>query len=693
MDTRTAEQIKSWERRPVDDAFGTAADPGFSGVLRAGPTYLFAVGGRPVGVFDYRENPSGDPTVTPVSVEDAAGATESFLAPHDALPLLFAMQAAGGETRGRYYSNDTPLAEVDRTLQDGGFTGYVELSENVLSGDYYLVYHGGRRRAVAFVGPSQRLKTDDEAFGLAADETGIYTVERGALRSLSFPDSVTGGGMRAGGAAGAGAGAAAGSAAEESTDATPTDPTPEEPADPPSEATEPATESASSSAVDTIDIDITPHGVDREPEAEADATTGADTDVDGDAVSPDDTVVMGESEASEAPDTSEMAPEPTDDTPESLSGAKPSDSIPAIVPVSESDTEPQADTTSEPAGDTAVPDDHAVPSVDPDRSGRDTGTNGSGVVDEGVPSEELPAGAMVDGETRAGLREELAERDAMLEEREAELDRLRERLAGADAREAELEARIEELESRLEAAGAAPEGAERSLSPDEALAGTSLFVRYRSKRDPTLEDVPNGAEPDTVAENLRLEHHTTFDASVVAVDGRAFDAFLGSTQAHAFVRWLVEDLPYEIRDTGTADSLAPLYAALPALDRLEFDGEVETDAGTMSFDVVGRDRMGQPLVVANLQDVRDPTDETALGTLVTDATAVAESHDSLAGSFEVTSAYFEPAALGTASEATSGSLLSRSKRKSFVKLSRNQGFHLALVEDREESFYLSVPKL
>ena len=44
-------------------------------------------------------------------------------------------------------------------------------------------------------------------------------------------------------------------------------------------------------------------------------------------------------------------------------------------------------------------------------------------------------------------------------------------------------------------------------------------------------------------------------------------------------------------------------------------------------------------------------------------------------------------------EATSSSLLSRSRYRSYVKLSRANGYHLCLVESREGSFNLAVPEL
>ena len=806
MNSRTVADVESWDRRSLGGDLGPAADPGFSGAVRAGGTYCFVIAGRPVGVFDLREDPGGDPSVTPAAMADVASPDEAFAAPHDALPLLYAMQAAESETRGRYYSNDTPLGDVDRTLQDGGFTGYLELSENVLSGDYYLVYHGGTRRTVAFVGQSRRLKTDEEAFDLAADEVGIYTVERASLPRLSWPAGVedsasaaagaTGSGAEASTGTAAGAGVAAGAGATAG-DADPGDDvdaeppgtaaasgTPEVDTDP--AAADPRPAASSSDGMDEartsdIDIDITPRTrQDRESAADTDAAgTDADAGVDGgpagdvDAASTvtesgTDESTAGSSlpeegpvemnapeesgtettdsgpgaEAVESdpapegadfePDVGESTPatgDTHDDTPSTSTAAEArDDTVPAIVRVAESDEDTvaaesaaheasQADVAAataavdadETASAEAAPADVApasnqvVPSVDPERTARarsDPSGNGAGVADdgEGGPSAADEGGeprvdTVIDGETVAGLRSELSERDAELAEREAELAELRERLETAAAEKEQLRDRIADLERRLEEAGAAPASSSRTLSPTQALDGTSLFVRYRSKRDATLDDLDAGVDPSDVAGNLQLEHHTQFDAGEVSVDGRAFDAFLEGTQGYAFVQWLVGSLPYEIRDTGNADSMSALYGALPAIDRVEFEGDVEVGSDAVTFDVVARDRMGRPLVVAKLEDVRDPTDAATLGTLVNNATTVAEAHDSLSGSFAVTSAYFEPAALETANEATSGSLLSRSKRKSFVKLSRNQGFHLALVEDREESFYLSVPEL
>jgi hypothetical protein len=184
------------------------------------------------------------------------------------------------------------------------------------------------------------------------------------------------------------------------------------------------------------------------------------------------------------------------------------------------------------------------------------------------------------------------------------------------------------------------------------------------------------------------------------VDGEPFDAFLRETMAYRFVEWLVRELPYEIRKTNSAGELRDLYDALPAVDRVEFHGDVargavEDEEGPPSetFDVVVRDKMGEALLVANMNDARDPATGRMIVDLQEGASRVKEHSMALAGAVFVTRSFFEPAALETAGEATSGSLLSRDSRASYVKLSRKQGYHLCLVEARGDDLHLNVPEL
>ncbi len=178
MSTRTVERVDGWESVPFDGGFAGLQDLAgqeFSGAVITGPTRLFMLNGTVVGVLDG----------TIEDFEDASGTAKR--SPHEALPLLAVMQERADEVKAQYYTEDTALAEVDQTLSSGNFTGFIELSENVLSGDYYTVYHQGRSMSVAWVGNSDNLLTDDEAFETANDEVGIYEVMPVDIEPIEIP--------------------------------------------------------------------------------------------------------------------------------------------------------------------------------------------------------------------------------------------------------------------------------------------------------------------------------------------------------------------------------------------------------------------------------------------------------------------------------------------------------------------------
>jgi len=179
MDAERRAEITGWDAREFSDGFaelGRLVDRGFSGAVTNGTGWLFVFEGRVVGTADADLD----------AFADASGTI--YTAPAEVLPVLFAMQEQGGEPRAQYYTNDTPLSEADRKLTQGGFTGYVELSENVLSGDYYVTYTAGEPMAAAYVGNSRRLETGEEAFELADDEVGIYTVYEVDLDVREIPE-------------------------------------------------------------------------------------------------------------------------------------------------------------------------------------------------------------------------------------------------------------------------------------------------------------------------------------------------------------------------------------------------------------------------------------------------------------------------------------------------------------------------
>ncbi|WP_435124900.1 DUF7527 domain-containing protein [Halobaculum sp. D14] len=837
MDSETVETVTGWESEPFSGGYAglrSLADRGFTGAVTDGAAWLFVLNGRVVGAADGSIE----------SFEDADGT--AYTAPDPSLPLLFAMQAAGGETRAKYYTNDTPLSAANEKLSAGNFTGYVELSENVLSGDYYVVYYGGRALPCAFVGNSRETLTGDEAFDRADDEVGIYEVNDVDIDVVDVPepsepdepeptgdagddrgdrddrgddagsDDAVGGSAGFGGAGAAGAASAASEVASADRDADDT-------GDAETEATAAGTASAAADAdaesdaataadadtdaaddrhaaageqsPDSITIGSSDRVADadaagdiadeesasasRSTDADAAATESVDAADDDEAATDADTEtasdVVADADAAEPADVDESErPSAVDAAPGAVDDAEPAGADAPGAGSADDSNGPRADRTS---ADAAASQDgdpfsaeqqwretRSIPSLDPDR----TSTNGEAGSADSASSTSSSAGrqraernraerrraqastsdsgSSTDADGRAAsaeqtrtqpqsaqsaepaadpqqaepsadespqavesLREELAAAERERDEAREKLESKAAELESAESEAAELRdeaerlrERVEELETELaEARSRAPDAPSgRSLSPEEVLAGTNLFVRYDSRGGATLEKAhAGGADRGDVNDNLRLEQHTEFDADGVVVDGEPFTAFLEGTIEYSFVEWVVRRLLYEIQDTGNEGSMRDLFDAIPDVDRAELHGAVTlTDdegkkAGSREFDVVLRDRMGNPLVVADVTDSREATTESDLDGLVGDASDVADQEDDLGAAFYVTASFFEPGALEAAADATGGGLLSRSKRKSFVKLARKRGFHLCLVESRESEFHVTVPEL
>jgi hypothetical protein len=634
MDARIVEQITEWSSRPFSGGLETLhalADEEFSGAVKAGGAWLFMLNGRVIGVFD-----------GVLDTFEKSDGTQ-FEAPHPSLPLLFSMQERGGTTQAKYYTNDTPLKEASETLASSGFTGYIELSENVLSGDYYVVYHGGRSMSTAYVGQSEQLLTGDEAFSRANDEVGIYEVVAADVDIVDLPE-------------------------------------PESPPEPAASESAPAEDTSGSDGpnddVDESSTQTTPSSAETAA-ADAQRSTSAATET------------TPEQQAAERNERSEAATSSEGES-ESDDGTGASDPL--------SDEQQWRETT-------------RIPSLDPEKSGsaksRDAGADQRRTQRQ-TPQRQSAGEKPTRRGSRRGQSNRAKEIEAELTARAEEIEALRSNLTQIKAERDELKAerdrltaRAEELRDELETVREQSPGvaAERQLTPEQALTQTNLFVRYGSKGKGTLTDAAAGETTrDTVESNLQLEHHTQFDTAGVVVDGQEFEAFLHDSMEYTFVSWLVVDLLYEILETGHQRGLKDLFEAIQRIDRVELHGSLVTeddeDGKTeRPFDVILRDRMGNPLVVANINDSRDPATGEMLGSLVDAATAVSSASDELSAAFQVTKSFFEPAALETTEDATSGGLLTREKRESFVKLSRKRGYHLCLVESRNGEFHLTVPEL
>ncbi|PSP18090.1 hypothetical protein BRC62_03720 [Halobacteriales archaeon QH_10_67_13] len=693
MSVRVAEQVEDWESRSFAggyEALGRLADGEFSGTVRAGGAELFMTKGAVVGV-------QGG------TIESFEGSGTAYEAPSPALPLLTVMQAQSDEVRQKYYTEKTSISAVDETLSEGGFTGFVVLSENVLSGEYYLVYHAGRSMSVAFLGESERLLTGDEAFETAADEVGLYEVRPVEIEPIEIPE--------------------------------------------PDPDTEPAPESDADRASDSgpaEDAESALDGPDPDPGADPEAATDAAREQPSEpaAAGPDET---GPSRSTEDGSPDRGAGTGPDARSETATGERsPNAAEPARNPdepdrsrsgsvetgdrrQAPSDGGSRSGTASETASreqERASLETVAVPSLDPSRTrvqsrtqSRSRADGSAGTTSAEQASEASPASEP--SEDAGPDPERVAELEAAVGDREEEIDRLNSELAEATDERAELrdqletvteerDALIQEVErleddlATLESELGAQVDAERRLSAREALAGTDLFVRYDSKGDTPLAKAHDGAgRRSDVVENLRLETYTQFESEAVAVGGKEYDAFLTDTAAYQFANWLIRDLLFEIRSTGSEAALRTLYDMLPEIDRVEFAGTVEieyTEDGQETrtdeeFDLVFRNRMGEPLIATNLNDSLEAASQAMMEQLITAARRVGQSSETFAGAFLVTTSFFEPGALETASEATKSGFLSRDKRASYVNLSRKRGFHLCLVEARDQKFNLAVPEL
>lgn len=687
MDSGIVDRVEDWDQDPFSDGFATLsalADREFSGAIRSGGTWLFVLNGRVVGA-------SGG------SVDDFEGVGgTAFQAPHPGLPLLFAMQERGGETRARYFTDETPLSEVHETLSSGNFTGYVELSENVHSGDYFIVYYGGRALSVAFVGGTGRLLTDDEAFEQAADEVGIFEVYDVDLDVEDLPESDE-----------SAEGVAVASVPDAADDQEPSDADGgTEDSGAPTSGEVAASDEGSAETEDSDSIDGASDGTvetSEDTSAEASTREGETADAAPSEAASERTDSNEEAETSDSTGHTESRESETADADRRSSGGsmdRPDHGV---------RTPPDVDPFSE---EQAWRETRAVPALDPDESADPRSVDpepAEPAPEESAEEPEPDADQEADSPDDPDESDDDAEDDGVdaeaLAEVESELSELRERLEDVAGERDDLQEERDRLERRveeLESGGGTQDvdADKRSMGPSDALDQTDLLVRYGSKSEATLSDAHGDVDVGAgeVDANLSLETHTRFDADEVRVGDESYDSFVTGTLEYRFAAWVARTLLFEIRDTGNASELADLYDAIPQIDRVEFGGTVSMrdEAGDEireSFDVVFRNQMGQPIAVGNLNDDRDPATGDMMADLLESSNAVAEREDSLAAAFSVTASFFEPAALETANEATNAGLLNRDARRSFVKTSRKRGYHLCLVEAHGDEFRLAVPDL
>ncbi|ERG99244.1 MAG: hypothetical protein J07HQX50_00387 [Haloquadratum sp. J07HQX50] len=738
----TESLIAEWETVPITDGYRglvTLVEREFNGVITNGNAGIFLLSGNIIGIID-------------AELEDFESVSlTAARSPDRGLPLLAVMKEADVDPTAQYYTNEQPLAEAIDTLEESGFTGYVELSENVLSGDYYTIFHGGKSTHVAFVGAGGRLITGEDAYEQAIDEVGIYAVHQTPVDIIELPESVT--------------------AVKSSND---DDLTEREDDDRPAKQNSAVSHQRSTNTSDRgddndADAEAQRNGndtlkgqaspetnlstpaktadgdsqeeteqIDPNPETEAeewqenpdawqnpsqlgnsgteDTTQTADSDIEANEIeriqsSNDESLENGEIDAGEDKTASSPAIDETDMTPVGESpeaaeqrptDARAQDTDPFLSSEeSTQQTVPQASQSqeNEPTGpmkrtstSTAPPED-SIPEAEND------------AIDSSGSSEEIDPLAV---ERLRGRLSAFEERLLVMTEQRDELRRrcdtlsntnqtLRDRIDSLEAKREELSRENHELQTELSAIKEVSSNRE-SLSPMKALSQTSLFIGYDNQKATTLGNIKqDSASVEELRENISIEYHTEFDTDEVEIEGELYEPFLHGTAAFGFVKWLVTDVPFQIIETNHVAELGGIFNKLDDIDRVGCREMVQVESVDSSFegtfDLVLRNTVGEPLFVADIHSSRQPTAAPRVQTMVEKATQVGNINTTLSGAFLITQSFFEPAALRAATEATTNGLFSWSGRRSYRKLTRKNGFHLSLVERRNGSFHFDLPDI
>lgn len=609
-----------------DDISGLARDE-FTGLLNADNAWMAMVNGRIVR------------NEIPIDEFDGRSGT-AYESPSTLYPLLYAMLDTGGDVETQYFTEETPISEADEKLSGGEFTGYIELSEDVLSGDYYAIYYGNRAMYVGFLGDGEVI-TGDEAFERADDEVGLYEVVSVDLDVTDIepePDTET-----------------------TETDSVSNSPGVDSDAKPASDGATTDSETNTNSAAGKVDTTPGRDSTSSEEPISTDSpstNTEAESEVDG---SPTSDVGGDDSSASNEPSVDDF------DRPDAVGGV---------------------DVTGG-AAEEAGGNDRS------DDTGEDVGKAESGASGvESPPTDESELDEIRDRLSR--VADHVEANETGVENLQNQIAQLAERLDAVERRNQRLGERLEKGDvggsNGQSSTGDEPEG--ESVSPGDALEQTDLFARYASKGEPTLEDAVEDPElRDEVSTNLQFETHTRFDRDNTVVDGEPFDDYFADTLERRLADWLTTELLYEIESTDNVEALEGIYDVLPEIDRFDIRGHVDVgeDAEGAPFDVVVRDQRGRPLVVADTNNTHDPVGESDVSTLVEKASTVATEHETLGAAVYVTESFFESGALEVADEETGGGFFS--SRKGWVKLARKSGYHLCLVEGRREAFHITLPEI
>ncbi|MDR9411404.1 MAG: hypothetical protein RI544_02290 [Haloquadratum sp.] len=625
MEVPVEETIGMWEDRPVETGQAGLLQlqtDEFDGLVEGDRNLrAFYVRGRIVHVAGGTVDELADDTLTAHQADDAGVA------------MLAAMRTLAPEARARYYTHKTALDAVDETLRSGGFTGYVCLAEQVVSGAYFLVYHNGKRMPVAYVGAARRIVTGQDAFELAADEVGIYEV---------FPTQIEIRTIDAG--------------PEEVAAPPPPDPTPETP---------------------QIDLQLDVTGT------STDAYAGA-----SDAMA---ATEQAPAEVEEPTPASTSDPTPSE-APTAVDGSVPVSDTAPVEPEAPSGEPATSQSTS-----VQRPANEAVTShlqgrlMALEERRRELERERDELMRE-VARVETTVEERDDRITRLTAEYEgtIGEQADTIDAQQRQIEQLQAQVANLEQTVAHQQAELEG-EELIETEELPPRAAFEQTNlfiryRDKA--GPSL-------RDFRMQNAAIGKVRENLAVEYHT-HFDAARTTVEGESFEAYLHGATEYRFIQWVTGDLLALIEETGNRGAMGPLFEAVTAIDRVELYgEVSASVATEDEPISrpFDIIARNQVGDPLLVADVNTTPAATTRAMTESMTEKLADLAPAIADIAAGFYVTESFYDPGALQVIADQISGGIIPRTSKRSYVRMGRGRGFHLCLTERRGEQFYLNVPDL
>jgi len=625
MEVPVEETIGMWEDRPVETGRAGLVQlqtDEFDGLVEGDRNLrAFFVRGRIVHVAGGAVDELADDALTAHQADDAGVA------------MLAAMRTLAPEARARYYTHKTALEAVDETLRSGGFTGYVCLAEQVVSGAYFLVYHNGKRMPVAYVGAARRVVTGQDAFDIAADEVGIYEV---------FPTQIE---IRT------------------------IDPDPEEVATPPPTDTTPETP--------PIDLQLDMTGT------STDAYAGA-----SDAMA---ATEQAPAEVEEPTPASTSDPTPSE-APAAVDGSTPvSDTAPVEPePPSEESAPSQSTSVQRPANE-AVTSHLQGRLMALEERRRELERERDELMRE-VARVETTVEERDDRITRLTAEYEgtIGEQADTIDAQQRQIEQLQGQVASLEQTVAHQQAELEG-EAVIETEELPPRAAFEQTNlfiryRDKA--GPSL-------RDFRMQNAAIGKVRENLAVEYHT-HFDAARTTIEGESFEAYLHEATEYRFIQWVTGDLLALIEETGNRGAMGPLFEAVTAIDRVELYgEVSASVATEDEPISrpFDIIARNQVGDPLLVADVNTTPAATTRAMTESMTEKLADLAPAIADIAAGFYVTESFYDPGALQVIADQISGGIIPRTSKRSYVRMGRGRGFHLCLTERRGEQFYLNVPDL